>query len=107
MTMNEKIQHQRKKQGWTQEELAEKVGVSRQALSKWESGAAKPDVDNLVRLSALFGVTTDYLLKDDAEENGPALRRRSPGGGSTRGCCSARDSAAGCAPWRGLLRWGY
>ena len=72
MTMNEKIQHQRKKQGWTQEELAEKVGVSCQALSKWESGAAKPDVDNLVRLSALFGVTTDYLLKDDAEEQAPA-----------------------------------
>lgn len=55
----------RKKQGWSQEELADKLNVSRQAVSKWESAQAIPDVDKIVALSEVFNVSTDYLLKDD------------------------------------------
>lgn len=65
MTLGEKIQQLRKKQGWTQEELAERITVSRQALSKWEMGASIPDTENVLQISRLFEVSTDYLLKDD------------------------------------------
>ena len=61
----DKIITLRKKNGWSQEELADKTGVSRQAVSKWETSQAFPDVDKILQLSSLFGVTTDYLLKDD------------------------------------------
>ena len=57
----------RKKNGWSQEELAEKVGVSRQAISKWESAQSVPDLDKILRMSEIFGVTTDFLLKDEME----------------------------------------
>ena len=60
----------RKKQGWSQEELAERLGVSRQAVSKWESGQTLPDMDKLLLLSEVFGVTTDYLLKEDVMVSG-------------------------------------
>ena len=63
MTLGEKLQKLRKARGWTQEELAEKVGVSRQSLSKWESDGALPDTANVIVLADLFGVTTDYLLR--------------------------------------------
>lgn len=71
MTLGEKIQLLRKKNGWSQETLAEKIHVSRQALSKWEADTAAPNVENIVQLSKLFGVTTDYLLhdEDDSVEN--------------------------------------
>ena len=59
----------KEKFGWSQEELAEQLGVSRQSVSKWELGAAIPDLDKILRLSQLFGVTTDYLLKDDAPDD--------------------------------------
>lgn len=68
MILSEKIILLRKKLGWSQEELAEKLGVSRQSVSKWELGAAIPDLDKILRLSQLFGVSTDYLLKDDAPD---------------------------------------
>ncbi|MDD2363142.1 MAG: helix-turn-helix transcriptional regulator [Oscillospiraceae bacterium] len=68
MILSEKIIMLRKKMGWSQEELAEQLGVSRQSISKWELGAAIPDLDKILRLSRLFGVSTDYLLKDDAPE---------------------------------------
>ena len=68
MIMADKIIQLRKKNGWSQEELAEKMNVSRQAVSKWESAQSIPDLEKLLRLSELFGVTTDYLLKDDHEE---------------------------------------
>ena len=61
----DKIIELRKKSGWSQEELAEKMDVSRQAVSKWESGQSQPELDKILLLSSLFGVTTDYLLKDD------------------------------------------
>ena len=63
MTLGEKLQKLRKARSWTQEELAEKVGVSRQSLSKWESDGALPDTANIILLADLFGVTTDYLLR--------------------------------------------
>ena len=68
MIMADKIIQLRKKNGWSQEELAEKMNVSRQAVSKWESAQSIPDLEKILRLSELFGVTTDYLLKDDHEE---------------------------------------
>lgn len=57
----------RKKNGWSQEELADKMNVSRQAVSKWESAQSIPDLEKILRLAELFGVTTDYLLKDEIE----------------------------------------
>lgn len=68
MILSEKITLLRKQNGWSQEELAEQLGVSRQAVSKWESGASIPDIERVLRLGDLFGVTTDYLLKDEQEE---------------------------------------
>lgn len=64
----EKIIEERKKNGWSQEELANKLGVSRQAVSKWESAGSIPDLQRILQMSELFGVTTDYLLKDEIEE---------------------------------------
>ena len=70
MTLGEKLQRLRKARGMSQEELAARMGVSRQAVSRWELNIALPDTENVVRLSELFGVTTDYLLKErEAEEN--------------------------------------
>ncbi|MEA4892836.1 MAG: helix-turn-helix transcriptional regulator [Peptococcaceae bacterium] len=63
----DKILSLRKTNGWSQEELAEKMNVSRQSISKWESAAAIPDINRILELARLFGVTTDYLLKDDLE----------------------------------------
>ena len=60
----------RKKNGWSQEELAEQINVSRQSVSKWESGASIPDLNKILMLSQIFGVSTDYLLKDEMEEDG-------------------------------------
>ena len=68
MKLNDKILSCRKKAGMSQEALAEKLGVSRQAISKWELGTALPELDNLLAISKLFGVTTDWLLNDDPEE---------------------------------------
>jgi len=66
MTLAEKIQILRKQSGMSQEQLAEKITVSRQAVSKWEQGESFPDIDNIVQLSKIFDVSTDYLLKDAA-----------------------------------------
>lgn len=68
MILADKITNLRKKNGWSQEELAEKMCVSRQAVSKWESAQAVPELEKILLLSALFGVTTDYLLKDEIED---------------------------------------
>ena len=67
MILADKITNLRKKNGWSQEELAEKMQVSRQAVSKWESAQAVPDLEKILAFSRLFGVTTDYLLKDEIE----------------------------------------
>ncbi len=62
--LSDKIARLRRDKGWSQEELAERLEVSRQSVSKWESGASQPDVDRVVAMSRLFDVSTDYLLKD-------------------------------------------
>lgn len=68
MILADKIIRLRKKNGWSQEELAEKMDVSRQAVSKWEAAQTTPDLGKVLQLSKLFGVTTDYLLKDEMED---------------------------------------
>ena len=68
MILAEKIMHLRKKNGWSQEELAGKLNVSRQSVSKWESAMSVPDLDKILLMSEIFEVSTDYLLKDDRTE---------------------------------------
>ena len=63
MTIADRIQNLRKSKGMSQEELADRIGVSRQAVSKWESEQATPDLEKVVIMSDIFEVTTDYLLK--------------------------------------------
>ena len=67
MTVGEKILNLRKARGWSQEELAEQVGVTRQAVSRWEAGTAKPDADKIIAICDLFGVSADYLLREKYE----------------------------------------
>lgn len=87
MKLNEKILYYRKAARLSQEELAERVGVSRQAVSKWELGDATPEVDKLLSLARAFGVTTDELLSD-GEPAGPQVRtpppREEPAGPAAR-----------------------
>lgn len=71
MILADKIMELRKKSGWSQEELADKLGVSRQAVSKWEGASSIPDLERIIAMSRLFGVTTDYLLKDEIEGEVP------------------------------------
>ena len=68
MILADKIINLRKKNGWSQEELAEKLGVTRQSVSKYESAQSIPDLDKILKFSEIFGVTTDYLIKDELEE---------------------------------------
>lgn len=77
MTFNNKLIRLRKANAMSQEELAEKLNVSRQAISKWELGDVSPDSDKIVALSNLFGVTTDYLLKDELENPATTIIMRS------------------------------
>ena len=73
MNMADRIQYLRKTKGISQEELADKVGVSRQAVSKWESEQSTPELEKVIIMSDYFGVTTDYILKGIARssENEP------------------------------------
>ena len=78
-TLADRIQQLRREHGLSQEQLAEKLNVSRQAVSKWESAQAQPELDKILALSELFCVTTDYLLKGSRgtpPEAGPAPARR-------------------------------
>lgn len=68
MLLAEKIMTLRKRAGWSQEELAAQLGVSRQSVSKWEGAQSVPDMQKVVQMSRLFGVTTDYLLKEELGE---------------------------------------
>lgn len=68
MILADKIISLRKKNGWSQEELAEKLNVTRQSVSKWEGSLSTPDLDKILQLARIFNVTTDYLLKDEMEE---------------------------------------
>ena len=67
MILADKIINERKKNGWSQEELAEQLSVSRQSVSKWESAQSIPDLQKIIRMSQIFNVSTDYLLKDEIE----------------------------------------
>ena len=79
MRLEEKLTVLRKESGYTQLDLAEKVRVSRQAISKWETGRALPSAENLKYLSELFGVSVDYLLNDDmTEEPKPKEQKPAP-----------------------------
>ena len=82
MILAEKIMQLRKKAGWSQEELAAQLGVTRQSVSKWEGAQSLPDLEKILQMSRLFGVSTDFLLKDELEAESPdpapdtpALRR--------------------------------
>lgn len=109
MTMGEKMQKLRKQKNWSQETLAEKLDVSRQAVSLWERGESMPEIDKLIPLSRLFGVTADYLLDDTQEALGekpqPTVLHQRPENphfvqafplchpaGTARGFCAARCS---------------
>ena len=101
MILADKIIDLRKKAGWSQEELAQQLGVSRQSVSKWEGAQSIPDIDKILQLSRIFGVSTDYLLKDEIElpaeepaaaDSTPALRRVSMEEASTY--LSLRKAAA-------------
>ncbi len=72
MILADKIIELRKKNGWSQEEFAEKMNVSRQAVSKWEGALSTPDLGRILQMADLFGVSTDYLLRDEMEQETPA-----------------------------------
>ena len=72
MTTGEKIAALRRKAGLSQEALAEELGISRQAVSRWETSESLPDAEKIIRLSRRFSVTTDYLLLEDTREPVPS-----------------------------------
>lgn len=100
MTLPEKILTLRKQHGMSQENLAEKLDVSRQAVSRWEVGSALPDASNIRQLSKLFGVTADYLLNDDydSDRDVPAVK-----GAETAAGNWMKKALALCASGFGLL----
>ena len=67
MILADKIINERKKNGWSQEQLAGMLSVSRQSVSKWEGAQAAPDLQKIISMAEIFGVSTDYLLKDEIE----------------------------------------
>ena len=78
--IGDKIKTLRKREGLSQEELASRLGLTRQAVSRWETGDATPDTAVVVALSEMFGVSTDYLLKDSVEEvpvSVPGVKKKS------------------------------
>lgn len=77
MKISEKIYTLRKKLGWSQDELADKLSVSRQSVSKWETGDSVPEPAKLLGLAKIFSVTTDYLLDDSKEEYIPPQASKS------------------------------
>lgn len=103
MNLSEKIQLCRKRAGLSQEALAERLGVSRQAVSKWETGAAEPDLSKLRQLAAAFDVTADWLLSDDdVQPNaGASAAGRSPSGDASSSAAdqtSANGSSGSADP---------
>lgn len=103
MKLHEKILYCRKRSGMSQEELAEKVGVSRQAVSKWELGDAVPELDKLVALARVFGVTTDWLLS----EVEPAPEPEPPSGQTRTAAAPSWVDALPGTIGRLARRWGW
>ena len=99
MTFSEKISALRKQKGWSQEELAEKLMVTRQAVSKWESAQSMPDLDKLVQLSEALGVSTDYLLKDEQMQSAPAPASADGSDSEDDTGCGALRMVLDCANW--------
>lgn len=100
MALGEKLSKLRKENNYTQEQLADVLGVSRQAISKWESGITYPETDKLIRISELFDCSLDYLLRD-TEETG----RKSPTGGEIRFFgCYPREKKSKKTVW-GMPLW--
>ena len=108
MTLGEKLRSLRAERGWDQETLAERLDVSRQAVSKWELDKTVPEVKYIVAISELFGVTTDYLLKDTAgpETSGADIPPEQPP--SSPLCQAASelltDQASGLPVWHAGLQ---
>lgn len=88
MKLSEKIMDLRKKNGWSQEELGERLGVSRQSISKWESEQSLPELDKILLMSKLFGVTTDYLLKEEEGNEADSTPIEAPDAEAT--CANAK-----------------
>ena len=78
MIFADKLIQLRKKAGWSQEELAEQMDVTRQSVSKWEGAQAIPDIEKMLRLSRLFGVSMDYLVKDEIETDDGIVLEKVP-----------------------------
>ena len=98
MTLGERIRWYRSRRGLSQEALAEQVGVSRQAVSKWETDAAAPELEKLVALARAFGVTTDQLLSEEIpEKEVPPVQEGPP------------EEGRHAAGWLGrqIRRWGW
>lgn len=99
MHLAEKIFELRKVHGLSQEQLAERLGISRQSVSKWEAGDSVPEPERLVEMSRFFNVTTDYLLKEE-EERGQAMHAEMPGRrpcSKSKGMAVRRRAILGCA----------
>ena len=73
MKLSDKLIELRKEKGWSQEDIAERLDVSRQAISRWENGTALPDAQNILRISKLFNISSDFLLNDEYENDAPNL----------------------------------
>ena len=77
MEIAERLQKLRRKNGYSQEQTAELLGISRQAVSKWESGQGKPDLDNLVRLTEIYNTSADYILLGTEKNMGTSVPEKS------------------------------
>lgn len=95
MTTGEKITHHRKKLGMTQQQFADSLGVSRQAVSRWEGDLAFPETETLLKMSAMFGCTVDYLLKyneADGRQEGAASTQGEGDGGAGQSATQSSDA---------------
>ena len=106
MKLNEKIAWYRREKKLSQEELAARVGVSRQAVSKWELGEASPDIGKLLALAKAFGVTTDHLLN---EEEGPERDAPPPQAAPESSASPPQDTLSNLPGFLGKMvrRWGW
>ena len=110
MNMADRIQYLRKSKGISQEELADKVGVSRQAVSKWESEQSTPDLEKIIIMSDFFGVTTDYILKGiepvaDKEQKNKELTEVTSGSIRSGKCTTIRYGRRNPVPFRLLTTY--
>ena len=76
MDISERLQELRKKEGYSQEQVAEMLGLSRQAISKWESGQGKPEIDNIIKLTEIYHVSADYILLGTEKVSAPVPEKK-------------------------------